>query len=136
MSIAPTFCCVSTPEHLRSFKGRFIWIYTDSGQLELLEERLRFLGKRERIDITFDSIQDMTIGEYPRLAKPVKLEYISIAFGTEPRVLLLTPTRPCTFLTPVWHTNKIVDQWFETLRGRLSQMAPRGLPAPQNGDTT
>jgi hypothetical protein len=109
-------CYLSTPAHVRSFVGRFIWIYTDKGELRLTESRLRFRGKsRMPIDIDLDAIVDIWIGNYSRWAKPIRLDYIAVAFedGDAERTLLFTPTQ--SWLTPVWETNKLVAKWARLL---------------------
>jgi hypothetical protein len=115
-------CYLSSPEHVRSFVGRFIYIYTDKGELLLTETALRFVGKSGLpVEISFDSIADISVGHYSRLAKPTRLDYIAVRHrngGTE-RTTLLTPTR--SWATPTWETNKIVAEWVDALQAARSR---------------
>ena len=110
-------CYLSTPEHVRSFVGTFFYIYTDKGELTLWKDYLRFTGKNQiPIEIAIKAITDISIGHYSRIAKPMRLDYMAVTYhqnGTE-RTLLFTPTR--SWVTPVWETNKIVNEWVEVLQ--------------------
>lgn len=110
-------CYLSTPEHVRSFFGRFVYIYTGKGQLILTAAALRFVEAiGPVVEIPLDSIVEISIGRYSRFAKPLGLDYLSIrhqARGQE-QTTLLTPTRSWT--TPTWQTNKIVADWLDALR--------------------
>jgi hypothetical protein len=115
-------CYLSTPAHARSFVGRFIWIYTDKGQLELTDDCLRFLGKREgQLDIPLESIADLSIGHYSQWAKPIKLDYMAVTYrnGLSQRTLLFTPT--LSWIMPTWKTNKIVAKWAHIVRENLGE---------------
>jgi hypothetical protein len=110
-------CYLSTPEHVRSFLGCFIYIYTDKGELCMTTTTLRFVGKRgQPMEIPLDTITDISVGHYSRWAKPFRLDYIAVRHrigGTE-RTTLFTPTR--SWSTSVWATNKIVADWLDTLQ--------------------
>jgi hypothetical protein len=117
-------CYLSTPEHLRSFVGLFFYIYTAKGELCLTETALGFIGRSGvSVDISLDSIVNVSVGHYSRWAKPARLDYIAISYqngGTE-RTTLFTPTR--SWATPVWETNKIVADWVDTLETACSRYA-------------
>jgi len=120
-------CYLSTPEHVRSFIGRFIYLYTDKGELCLTETALRFVGKSGLpVEISLDSITDVSVGHYSRWAKPFRLDHIAVRHrngGTE-RTTLLTPTR--SWATPTWETNKIVAEWVDALKTNWSRQAEPG----------
>lgn len=106
-------CYLSTPEHLRSFVGRFIYIYADKGELALTDHDLTFVGKDGLpLVIALKSIAEIRLGHYSRWAKPLRLDYLAVRCGNE-QVILLTPTT--SWATPVWHTNKIVAEWKSVL---------------------
>jgi hypothetical protein len=107
-------CYLSTPEHLRSFIGQFVYIYTDKGRIELTGTRLRFHGRKlKELESPIESIADISVGPYSRWSKPVRLDYVAVTFrdGDGPKTLYLTPTN--FWWTPVWHTNSIVADWAE-----------------------
>ncbi len=111
-----SYCYLSTPEHIRSFFGSFIYIYTDRGELCLTDTALQFVGKSgSPVEILLRSITDICVGNYSRWAKPIRLDYIAVRYqsGEKERTLLFTPTR--SWLTPVWETNKIVAEWVRAL---------------------
>ena len=110
-------CYLSTPQHVRSFVGTFIWIYTDKGKLTLTEAKLRFEGKGGiPLQIPLHAITNVSVGHYSRIAKPIRLDYMAITFQDDEskQTVLFTPTGSWT--TPVWRTNKIVAEWVELLR--------------------
>ncbi len=108
-------CYLSTPEHIRSFIGRVLYIYTAKGELQLTAKSLIFTSKKTSIEIPVDSITTINSGSYSRFAKPIRLDYIAVTYSHEGKVktILLTPTQ--SWATPVWNTNKQVASWIETL---------------------
>ena len=105
---------LSTPAHVRSFIGRFLYIYIDKGRIELTDNHLRFRGRKTKdLDIPIDSITHIGVGQYSRLAKPIRLDYLAVTFQGEDasETLYFTPTHG--WWTPVWHTNLIVADWAE-----------------------
>lgn len=113
-------CYLSTPEHIRSFVGRFLYIYTDEGELTLAQDAIAFAGKRgSPLVIPLDSIVDIRLGHYSRWAKPLLLDYLALQYrrqGTE-ETILLTPT--FSWATPVWRTNQLVAEWKQALEAAL-----------------
>ncbi len=112
-------CYLSTPKHIRSFVGRFIYIYTDKGKLQLASVSLIFTGTKTSFDIPLDSITGISSGHYLRTAKPVRLDYIAVTHnhaGKEETVLL-TPTK--SWITPVWKTNEMVTRWIDLLNNTI-----------------
>jgi len=119
-----SMCYRSTPEHVQSFIGRFIYIYSDKGELTLTDTTLEFVGKNGlQVEIGLDSIVDVSVGRYSRWAKPYGLDYIAVRYqndGTE-RTALLTPTQ--SWATSTWETNKIVAEWVTALQAARSRHA-------------
>ncbi|MDZ4860925.1 MAG: hypothetical protein SGI88_18270 [Candidatus Hydrogenedentes bacterium] len=106
----------STPEHLRSFIGRFIWIYTGKGFVSLNSDSLGLDVDNMICTIPFNSIVRVEMGHYSRLAKPITLKYIEVTYSSVDgeKTILLTPAKSWT--APVWWTNKLVDSWAGRLR--------------------
>jgi hypothetical protein len=105
-------CYLSTPAHVRSFIGQLVYVYTDKGRLALTDTRLRFHGRKTKeLEIPFESVGDLCIGHYSRLAKPMRLDYLAVTFqdGDGSNTLYFTPTH--SWWTPVWDTNSIVAGW-------------------------
>jgi hypothetical protein len=109
-------CYFSTPEHLRSFVGRFIWIYTAKGSLNLNPETLVCEVSNLACEIPLRSIRGVEVGHYSRWAKPIKLKYIALTYTSQwqEKTVLLTPTH--SWATPVWKTSALVESWAEWLR--------------------
>jgi hypothetical protein len=110
-------CYLSTPRHVRSLVGRFIYVYTAKGSLRLTSEALIFTSKKLTIEIPLDSIAEISSGHYSRIAKPLRLYYIAVRYNHEGReeTILLTPTQ--SWAMRVGNTNKIVASWRATLDG-------------------
>jgi hypothetical protein len=110
-------CYLSTPEHVRSFIGRFIYIYTAKGKLHLTSESIIFTSPKTSLNIPISLIKDINTGNYSRFAKPLRLDYIAIKYESEEgsKAILLTPTQ--SWATPVWQTNKLVASWTLSLKG-------------------
>lgn len=117
-------CYLSTPEHVRSFVGRFIYIYTDKGTLSLTDDSLQFVGKNGvPATLPLSSILATSIGEYSRWAKPSGLDHIAVRYldGKTERIILLTPMR--SPWVPTWETNKIVAEWADALEAARTKHA-------------
>ena len=108
-------CYLSTPERVRSFKGRFIYIYTAMGNLHLTSESLIFTGTKISFEIHLNAITDISSGHYSRIAKPIRLDYMAVKYnkGGVAETVLLTPTH--SWATPAMETNKIVASWIQSL---------------------
>jgi len=116
MGIRMQECCyLSTPEHIRSFIGRVIYIYTAKGELQLTAESLTFTSKKTLVEIPVNSITAIDSGSYSRFAKPIRLDYIAVTYNHTDKMetILLTPTQ--SWATPVWKSNKLVASWITTL---------------------
>jgi len=93
-------CYVSTAEHLHTFTGRYLYIYTGKGELRLDAENLTFVSNWKSIVIPLRDIRELGIGHYPRVAKPVRLDYLAVSFEQtgQRQTLLFTPgAGPLTF---------------------------------------
>jgi hypothetical protein len=109
------FCYVSTLEHQSTFYGKYIYLYTDKGQLSLTNDGLEYLGKKTNYSITRSSIKNIEISHYSRVAKPFKLNSIKISYKIDliENDIYLTPTK--SGFTPICKTNQLVKNWFSKL---------------------
>ena len=109
-------CYLSTPKHVRSFVGRFFYIYTDKGSLRLTSESLVFTSSKNSIEIPLGLVTDVGTGHYSRIAKPIRLDSMAVTSSREgaDETILLTPTD--SWATPVWKTNKVVATWVSLLK--------------------
>ena len=110
-------CYISTPAHVASFVGRFIYIYTGKGTIEQTPKILVFTYRNgTKLVIGLDTIVKIERGSYSRWAKPFGLDFIAVnyASATNLNTVYFTPTRSA--MTPTWKTNKIVTQWMDVLQ--------------------
>ena len=110
-------CYLTTPKHRHSFVGKWFYIYSEKkGFLSLTTDSLIYKSDKSHYVIPLESIKDISIGHFSRIAKPIKLNYISIKYHLlgEDKELLFTPTE--SWCTTVWKTNKFVAQWFEAIK--------------------
>ena len=113
----------STPEHLRSFIGQYIWIYTGKGMITLDPDAVTLAFHAISRRIPFSEIVGLHVDRYSRLAKPITLKYIELSYrdGTDIQTVLLTPA--VSWTAPVWKTNMVVETWAERLQQARSQAA-------------
>jgi len=114
-------CYLSSPRHVRSFLGRFIYIYQDKGTVQLTPTQFEFVdsfGVPLRIPLL--AIQDVRLGEYSRCAKPGGLNFISVTYQHAGRLRthLFTPYH--SSLATCWATNRVVAAWFKSLQTALA----------------
>ena len=120
-------CLLSSPEHLRTFTGRFGFLEIAKGELRLDAERLTFVSHWQSVVIPLADIRELGIGHYSRLAKPVRLDYLAVTFdqGGGQRTLLFTPSAHAVWLLP-WEANKQVVECFQAVREAV--IARTGAP--------
>ena len=120
-------CYVSTPEYLRTFRGKYLYIYQGKGELRLDRETLSFRTGWQVVTIPLAAIRTLAQGEYPAAAKPVPLHYIGVTFDDHgaTRTLLFTPARSA--LRPVWDANAVVADWLAVLPDAIRAATGRAL---------
>jgi serine/threonine protein kinase len=109
-------CYVSSPKHVRSFWGRFIYIYEGKGTIQLTAQELIFSSPEETIRIPLRSIRNLRMGHYPRTAKPIRLDYISITYEEAGNLQTRLFTPGWSGFVPVWKTNPLVAEWFDAIQ--------------------
>jgi len=109
-------CYLSTPEHVRSFIGRFFYTATAMGELRLTSESLVFTGKKISFEIPLSAITEISTGHYARTAKPYRLDYITVKYDKNGKseTVLLTPT--IYWGSTAIETNEIVASWINSLK--------------------
>jgi serine/threonine protein kinase len=109
-------CYYSTPEHLQSVVGRFVYIYCGKGTLRLDEENLAFASERFEATIPLRAIRALRIGTYPGLAKPLGLDYLFVEYKADDQfqTILLTPA--LSPFSPTWRTNERVAEWLVAIQ--------------------
>ncbi len=126
---------ISTPQHLATFYGRTTYIYTGKGQLILDAQRLMFSrNDGTSTVIPLAAIRDLSIGQYPALAKPVRVDFISVTFDENgsTKQLLFTPNAGAW--RPAWDTNRIVADWHQAIQAAtrtITGRVPPTTPAEQ-----
>lgn len=130
---------LSTPEWLASARGRF-WVYSGKGTLVLTRDQLAFTDEKTgaTTSIPLAAICDVSLGNYPWLAKPAPLHYLSVTWVENglTRCRYFTPNRG--WFMPVWETNPIVLGWHQALRAAVTAAtgkAPAETPAPPHRPT-
>jgi tRNA A-37 threonylcarbamoyl transferase component Bud32 len=123
-----SLCYVSTPEYLRTFRARFLYIYQGKGELSLTADTLRFNSGWQAVIIPLASIRGLGLGQYPISAKVGGLNYLEVAFDEQgnSRTLFFTPTRRA--LRPGWVTNKDVEEWSSAVQKAVRAATGRTLP--------
>ncbi|HOW65379.1 MAG TPA: serine/threonine-protein kinase [Verrucomicrobiota bacterium] len=117
-----SLCSISTPEYLRTFRGRFLYIYQARGELRLHREALAFQSGWQAVSIPLTSIRRLSRGDYPASAKPVPLGYFGITYEEHGslRTLLFTPTQGG--LAPPWEVNPLVAEWISAVQEAVRQV--------------
>ena len=123
-----SLCYLSTPEHLRTFRGRFLFIYKGRGELRLDHEALSFRSDWPAVRIPLSSIRKIARGDYPYSAKPVPIHFIEVTFAEQSveRTLLFTPV-----LREVMYpqeANRLVGEWLSAMQEAVRAGTGRTLP--------
>ena len=124
-------CYISTQEHVSTFTGQCVYIYTGKGELRLDAENLTFVSNWQSTVIPLGDIRELGIGHYSRLAKPVRLDYLAVTFeqAGQRRTLLFTPMIRSGISLP-WEVNPRVAECLLALREAViarTGKAPGGL---------
>ena len=124
-------CCLSTPEHLRSLRGRCLYLFKAKGELRLDDETLSFHSSWPAIVIPLSSIRKIGQGDFPYSAKPLPLEYIAVTYtehGVE-RTVLLAPFAGAFLPTTA---NENVEQWLSALQEAVQVRTGQTLPVERS----
>ncbi len=118
---------VSTPQYLRSLRGRLLFIYQGKGELRLDNETLSYRSSWPTATIPLTSIRTLALGDYPLSAKPMPIHYIAVTFmeGETSRTLLFTPVR--SWVMSPWEANKVVAEWLSALQEAIRIRTGRTL---------
>ena len=128
-------CYISTPEHVSTFIGQIVYIYTGKGELRLDAEHLTFVSNWQSTVIPLRDIRELGVGHYSRLAKPVRLDYLAVTFeqASQRRTLLFTPMIRGGISLP-WEVNPRVAECLLAVREAIiarTGQAPRGLSSAE-----
>ena len=120
-------CYISTPEYLRTFRGRFLNIYQGSGELRLNNEALNFRSGWSTVTIPLSSVRKLAQGDYPYSAKPVPIHYIAVTFveGGQERTLLFTPVLRAVMLPDA--ANEFGAEWLVAIQEAFRARTGRTL---------
>ncbi|MBK9210760.1 MAG: hypothetical protein IPL71_21755 [Anaerolineales bacterium] len=123
-------CYFITPEHASSFWGKYVYLYSGQGRLQLTSERLVFESKNMSFDVPIQAIRNISVHVFSRWAKPFGLTYISLHFvqkGKE-KDRHLVPVE--TSFSPTWKTSKIVENCIAAFSqtGELSSLIKLPIP--------
>ncbi len=136
-ALPPSPCYISSPRHVRSLVGKYIYIYEGKGTIQLTASQLEFAESTGSIlRIPWRSIQAVQLGEYSRKAKPGGLNYISVTYQEAGviRTRLFTPHQ--SPLAVCWDTNQVVAIWFNAIQTNLKKAAEESIvtkPEATNG---
>lgn len=110
----------STPEFRESFKGKFLSIYENKGQLKLTALSLILETNLFRLEIPHADIISIDWSEYPGRLKPF-LAYIILKYRKneeEVKTIYLTPAPnpKQTICTPIWQINRVTANWIQAFK--------------------
>ena len=113
--VKTSLCYISTPDHLRTFRGRFFNMYQGKGELSLSREMLSFKRGWQAVTVPLSAIKTLAQGTFPTTAKPLPLHYIAVTFEEHgvSRTLLFLPVTTAA-MSPS-EANKIGAQWLSDL---------------------
>ncbi len=148
-------CCVSTPEHLRTFLGRHFHHFLAKGQLRLDKESLIFDSGWTVVRIPLSSISALALGAFPTsvftliktLATPGL--YVAVTFAEQgaSRTLLFTPTPPLStakswiryhFTGPtkkILEFSMVLSDWSRALQNAVQARTGTKLPLSHEAKT-
>lgn len=125
------FCSMATPEHVRSWFGRVVFIFKAQGPLYLSDKKLMFKPKVKYarkvapVEIPLEDIVSITKGSYSRWAKPIRLDYLEIMYRSDGIEEGITVTPMEFYSDTVWDSNKHVDRWQTLIEQARSQRNKR-----------
>lgn len=107
----------STPERLRSFKGRFSAPFLGSGEARLYRNHLTLVNDGQTQTIPLKSIRDISVGHFQWWAKKgVQVPFVSITHEVNGIPHTLTLTLREQWVEPLSDTNRITAHAAEEIR--------------------
>jgi hypothetical protein len=119
------FCFLTTPEHQRTFRGKYMVSAQASGTLVLDGDELLFRTGGWVLCLPFWRIGSVALGRLPWMARPVGRRYIEVEHTTDEgeAAVWLTPTYRCGLLP--WLTDRVVTRWYVWLSEALRKHRER-----------
>jgi hypothetical protein len=119
------FCFLTSPEYLRTFRGKYLFSFQARGRLVLAEDELLFYIRGRKLCVPFWRVRAIALRRFPWRIQLFGLRYIAVEFTNDEgeRAVWLTPTYRLG-LAP-WLTNRIVIRWYGWLAEALRQYRER-----------
>jgi hypothetical protein len=126
---------VTSPEYLRTFRGKYLSPFQALGTLALAGDELLFRATGWALDLPLWRIASIGLRRFPWRVQPFGLRYIEMDYTTGEGEQTLWLTRTYFRTLPAWHTNRVVaagtgGSW---TRCGSSGHAPSHAAAPDRG---
>ena len=108
-------CYLTTPEYMRSLRGRFVYAFQRRGTLALTDGAIVFACDAGGFELHLGRVRRVALGRFP-LHVQLGLRYIDLT--SDGGSVWLTPTHFRRL--PVWHTNWVVADWYRRLDQALA----------------
>lgn len=110
-------CYYFSEEYGNSFRGKYMFLYQKTGVLQLTSKDLVFTSGTFRLDIPLNNILHIETKLFSRIAKPIQLAYLSVAYldNKEQKVIGLVPAKATLKAWTVWEGNKRTREWLTRL---------------------
>jgi hypothetical protein len=125
-------CYYTSLEHLTSKEAKHGNIYEHKGKAVVTDSNIYYRSDDVNFDIPITSIVEMRIGTFYRYDESSQLNYLALTFAVSgnQKTVLFVPTE--STLTPQWKTNKIIENWYNT----ITQLKARTYKEPEKEIST
>jgi hypothetical protein len=115
-------CYLTTPEYVRTFRGKYLCSFQARGALALAGEELLFRAAHSPLlRLPLCRIRTTVLRRFPWHLQMFGLRYIDISYRADggEGTVWLTPTYFRSL--PVWHTNRVVARWHGQIEDALRE---------------
>ncbi len=121
-------CHFSTPDRLRSPKGRMSAPFSGQGEARLFENCLSLVENDRRLNIPLKSIRDVSVGHFEWWSqKGVKIPFVSLTQDVNGVGHTITLTLREQWVEPLADTARLTAQWAEEIRKAVTAKTEKEL---------
>ena len=111
---------ITTPEHLKTLMGKWVYLYQGSGEISLNPESVQFVQLTGILNVPFGSIEVVQLEHFPWSLNPNGLLYIRLVWTTdgETKSIILVPHDG--MWKPIGARNELTISWYREICRRAN----------------
>ena len=124
---------ITTPEHLKTLMGKWVYMYQGLGEISLNPESVQFVQSTGILNIPYESIKEVRLGHFPWSLNLQGLLYLELEHidNGQSKTIILVPQSE--MWSPIGTRNEMTVSWYREICRRAN--VPTGLVPQWQGIT-